>query len=360
MRKLKSNPTFNDNESKTSRFNNKLEENKHTNQETQQISMPLSKWQQILAAQQEMQLSVQTLEQKNQELLQSNQQLAQTNQNQQLEMQNMQEKIEKLNGSDIILKRNNELEKQIKDVLQEQETTVQACNKQLEDMEQTVKSQQKEINQQWQSINHEQKKLEENNKQFKKKVDKEALDKFKTYQTQEIANIMGIILIMFTPIFILFGQHDWFRSDTIQLFHYEGQLIGGFWNWAVDIVLSIWHWQWTWGTILGFPLVRWIAIVLATVIWVIIFIIILLSIIFGIPSLFIVAIIFALIGYKVPEDKRHIDSLWLILCLLSFLAISGWIKGLIGYFTHIDLNLWLILAIGLIMGNIIRFIKYHT
>ena len=244
-------------------------------------------------------------------------------------------------------------------MLQEQETTVQACNKQLEDMEQTVKSQQKEINQQWQAINHEQKKLEENNKQFKKKVDKEALDKFKTYQTQEIANIMGIILIIFIPIFILFGQHDWFRSDTIQLFHYEGQLIGGFWNWAVDIMLSIWHWQWTWGTILGFPLVRWIAIVLATVIWVIIFIIILLSIIFGIPGLFIVAIIFALIGYKVPEDKRHIDSLWLILCLLSFLVTSSWIKGVIEYFSHIDINLWLLLAIGLITGNIIRFINYN-
>lgn len=110
-------------------------------------------------------------------------------------------------------------------------------------MEQTVKSQQKEINQQWQAINHEQKKLEENNKQIKKKVHEEALNKFETYRTQEIANIMGIILIMFIPIFILFGQHDWFRSDTIQLFHYEGQLIGGFWNWAIDIVISIWHWQ---------------------------------------------------------------------------------------------------------------------
>lgn len=215
-------------------------------------------------------------------------------------------------------------------------------------MEQTVKSQQKEINQQWQAINHEQEKLEENNKQFKKKVHEEALDKFKTYQTQEIANIMGIILIMFIPIFILFGQHDWFRSDTIQLFHYEGQLISGFW-----------HWQWTWGTIFGIPLARIVVAALASVIWAIIFIIILLCILLGIPGLFIAAIIFALTGYKVPQNKRHIDSLWLILCLLSFLVTSGWIKGIIGYFSHININLWLLLAIGLIIGNIIRFINYN-
>ncbi|CAI3483785.1 hypothetical protein CIRMBP1204_02392 [Enterococcus cecorum] len=245
-------------------------------------------------------------------------------------------------------------------MLQEKETTVQACNKQLEAMNQTVKSQQKEINQHWQAINHEQKKLEENNKQFKKKVHEEALNKFETYQTQEIANIMGIVLLMFIPIFILFGQHDWFRSDTIQLFHYEGQLIGGFWNWAVGIVLNFWHWQWTWGTIFGIPLARIVVAALASVIWALIFIIILLCILLGIPGLFIAAIIFALTGYKVPQNKRHIDSLWLILCLLSFLVISSWIKGLIGYFTHIDINSWFILAIGLIIFNIIRFDKYRT